>query len=38
MKEYVTPSGKLTSNSQTAYVLALNFDMLPENIRITGSR
>ncbi|TCC91570.1 alpha-L-rhamnosidase [Pedobacter frigiditerrae] len=33
MKEYVTPSGKLTSNSQTAYVLALNFDMLPENMR-----
>jgi alpha-L-rhamnosidase len=33
MREYVTPSGKLTSNSQTAYVLALNFDMLPENLR-----
>ncbi len=33
MREYVTPSGKLTSNSQTAYVLALNFDMLPQNLR-----
>jgi alpha-L-rhamnosidase len=33
LREYVTPSGKLTSNSQTAYVLALNFDMLPENLR-----
>ncbi|RZJ86070.1 MAG: alpha-L-rhamnosidase, partial [Chryseobacterium sp.] len=32
LKEYVTPSGRLTSNSQTAYVLALNFDMLPENL------
>jgi len=32
-KEYVTPNGRLTSNSQTAYVLALNFDMLPEALR-----
>lgn len=31
--EYVTPSGKLVSNTQTAYVLALNFDMFPENLR-----
>lgn len=31
--EYVTPSGRLVSSSQTAYVLALNFDMLPENLR-----
>lgn len=33
VKEYVTPSGRLVSGSQTAYVLALNFDMLPENLR-----
>ncbi|TZF82812.1 Bacterial alpha-L-rhamnosidase [Pedobacter sp. BS3] len=32
-REYVTPSGRLVSGSQTAYVLALNFDMLPENLR-----
>ena len=32
-KEYVSPNGRLTSNTQTAYVLALNFDMLPENLR-----
>lgn len=32
-KEYVTPTGRLVSSSQTAYVLALNFDMLPENMR-----
>lgn len=32
-REYVTPSGKLVSNTQTAYVLALNFDLLPENLR-----
>ncbi|MGL6269334.1 MAG: alpha-L-rhamnosidase C-terminal domain-containing protein, partial [Chitinophagaceae bacterium] len=33
LKEYVSPNGRLTSNTQTAYVLALNFDMLPENLR-----
>ena len=33
MKEYMTPNGRLVSSSQTAYVLALNFDMLPENLR-----
>lgn len=32
-KEYVTPTGRLVSGTQTAYVLALNFDMLPENLR-----
>lgn len=33
LNEYVTPSGRLVSSSQTAYILALNFDMLPENLR-----
>jgi alpha-L-rhamnosidase len=33
VKEYVTSNGRLVSNTQTAYVLALNFDMLPENLR-----
>lgn len=33
MKEYVTPNGRLISGTQTAYVLALNFDMFPENLR-----
>ena len=33
LKEYVTPNGRLLSNTQTAYVLALNFDMLPEAMR-----
>lgn len=32
-REYVTPSGRLVSGTQTAYVLALNFDMLPEALR-----
>jgi alpha-L-rhamnosidase len=31
--EYMTASGKLISETQTAYVLALQFDMLPENLR-----
>ena len=33
LQEYVTPSGRLVSSSQTAYVLALHFDMLPEALR-----
>lgn len=37
LKEYVTPSGRLVSSTQTAYVLALNFDMLPENLRASAA-
>ena len=33
LKEYMTPNGRLVSGTQTAYVLALNFDMLPEELR-----
>jgi len=33
MREYVTPNGLISSDTQTAYVLALQFDMLPENLR-----
>jgi len=33
LKEYVTPNGRLLSNTQTAHVLALHFDMLPEAFR-----
>lgn len=29
-REYVTPNGRLLSNTQTAHVLALHFDMLPD--------
>ena len=32
-KEFVTGSGRLVSGTQTAYVLALHFDLLPENLR-----
>lgn len=33
LNEYVTPNGRLISSTQTAYVLALEFDLLPENVR-----
>lgn len=33
IKEYTTSTGRLVSSSQTAYVLSLNFDMLPESMR-----
>ena len=29
--EFMSPSGRLTSNTQTAYILALSFGLLPEN-------
>tara|TARA_R110002049_G_scaffold309206_1_gene518567 strand:+ start:32648 stop:35449 length:2802 start_codon:yes stop_codon:yes gene_type:complete len=38
INEYMTPNGGLISNSQTAYVLALNFDMLPENLRTQAAK
>jgi len=31
--EFLTPSGRMVSQTQTAYVLALNFDMLPVDLR-----
>jgi len=33
LDEYVTPNGLISSDTQTAYVLALQFDMLPQNLR-----
>jgi alpha-L-rhamnosidase len=33
-KEFVTPNGRLSSNTQTAYALALAFDLLPEAQRM----
>ncbi|SFW78439.1 glycoside hydrolase family 78 protein [Chitinophaga sancti] len=36
--EYVTPKGRIMSNTQTAYVLALQFDLLPENLRPIAAR
>ncbi|HET7118640.1 MAG TPA: alpha-L-rhamnosidase C-terminal domain-containing protein, partial [Hanamia sp.] len=37
MKQYVTPNGLLISGTQTAYVLALNFDMLPDTMRVQAA-
>ncbi len=31
--EYVTPAGRVGTNSQTSYVLALMFDLLPQELR-----
>jgi len=33
LREYVSPNGRLSSATQTAYVLALHCDMLPERLR-----
>ncbi|MGS2741641.1 family 78 glycoside hydrolase catalytic domain [Sinomicrobium sp. M5D2P17] len=38
LREYVTPNGRLISGSQTAYVLALKFEMLPEDLRAQAAR
>ena len=32
-EEFVTPNGRLSSNTQTAYALALGFDLLPDSLR-----
>jgi alpha-L-rhamnosidase len=36
--EYVTKAGRVGTNSQTSYVLALMFDLLPENLREKSAR
>ncbi|NDA64168.1 MAG: alpha-L-rhamnosidase, partial [Chitinophagia bacterium] len=36
-QEYLTPSGRLVSSTQTAYVLSLQFDMLPEALRTAAA-
>jgi alpha-L-rhamnosidase len=37
-REFVTPNGRLTSNTQTAYVLALMFDLLPLPLHAEAAR
>jgi len=32
-REYLTPTGRMSSNTQTAYVLALDFDLVPDSLR-----
>ena len=38
VEEFVTPNGRLASNTQTAYSLALAFDLLPEELRPQAAR
>jgi alpha-L-rhamnosidase len=38
INEYVTKAGRVGTNSQTSYVLALKFDLLPENLREKSAR
>ncbi len=37
-KEFVTAAGRVGENTQTAYVLALHFDLLPEDLRPEAAR
>ena len=37
-RRFVTPEGLLAAGTQTAYVLALHFDLLPEKARATAAR
>jgi len=37
-REFVTPEGRVGESTQTAYVLALQFDLLPENLRAEAVR
>ncbi len=36
--EYITPNGRLSSNTQTAYVVALAFGVIPENLRVVAAK
>jgi len=38
LNEYVSRNGRLTSSTQTAYVLALEFDMLPQGLRPNAAK
>lgn len=37
-RRYVTPEGLVTPQSQTAFVLALYFDLLPQNLRANAAK
>ncbi len=37
LDEYVSPNGRISSGTQTSYVLALQFDLLPEDKRALGA-
>ncbi|RPJ81648.1 MAG: alpha-L-rhamnosidase, partial [Acidobacteria bacterium] len=37
-REFVTENGRVAENTQTAYALALEFDLLPENLRHAAAK
>ncbi len=37
-KEFVKPDGRITGDTQTVYVLALYFDLLPDNLRAKAAQ
>ncbi len=37
-REFVTENGRVAENTQTAYTLALEFDLLPENLRQAAAK
>lgn len=37
-KEYITSTGRLVSNTQTAYSLALAFDLMPEDLKTNAAQ
>jgi alpha-L-rhamnosidase len=36
-KEYITPNGRMVSNTQTAYVVALSFGLIPEELEAVAA-
>ena len=36
--EFVTPRGRVTSDTQTSYVLALSFNLIPDDLRATAAK
>jgi alpha-L-rhamnosidase len=38
VREYVTATGRVGENTQTAYVIALEFDLLPEQLRAAAAK
>lgn len=37
LKNYISPAGQALTNTQTAYLLALQFDMLPDSLRTNAA-
>jgi alpha-L-rhamnosidase len=37
IREFITPSGRLSPNTQTAYVLALAFDLVPDEMKASAA-